>query len=52
MEDYYYEEYDWETIKVETNDVIFFPGWLVHRTQPNLVDEGRYVMSLNIKHIN
>ena len=43
---------EWVTIDVKTNDVIFFPGWLVHRTQPNKVDEGRYVMSLNVRHLN
>tara|TARA_B100001250_G_C19561388_1_gene683458 strand:+ start:73 stop:801 length:729 start_codon:yes stop_codon:yes gene_type:complete len=43
---------DWATIDVKTNDVLFFPGWLLHRTQPNLVDEGRYVMSLNIRHVD
>tara|TARA_B100000945_G_C20192564_1_gene507592 strand:- start:34 stop:690 length:657 start_codon:yes stop_codon:yes gene_type:complete len=52
IEDYYHREYDWVTIPVKTNDVIFFPGWLLHRTEPNQVDEKRYVMSINIKHVD
>ena len=52
IEDYYHNEYDWVTIPVKTNDVIFFPGWLLHRTEPNQVDEKRYVMSINIKHVD
>ena len=47
-----HNEYDWVTIPVKTNDVIFFPGWLLHRTEPNQVDEKRYVMSINIKHVD
>ena len=45
---YYRSELDWMTIPVETNDVIFFPGWLLHRTEVNHTKEGRYVMSINI----
>ena len=52
VDTYYYEGKDWVTIDVKTNDVIFFPGWLLHRTEPNKVDEGRYVMSLNVRHLN
>ena len=52
IEDYYHREYDWVTIPVKTNDVIFFPGWLLHRTEPNQVDEKRYVMSINVKHVD
>jgi len=52
VDTYYYEGKDWVTIDVKTNDVIFFPGWLLHRTEPNKVDEGRYVMSLNVRHMN
>ena len=45
-----YHEYDmdWAEIEVNTNDVLFFPGWLVHSTEPNASFENRYVMSLNI----
>ncbi len=45
---YYRSELEWMTIPVETNDVIFFPGWLLHRTEVNHTKEGRYVMSINI----
>lgn len=31
-----------------TGDVLFFPGWLSHRVQPNVTDKNRVVMSLNI----
>lgn len=43
---------DWELIPVETNDVLFFPGWLWHKTQVNNNENGedRYVMSCNIRH--
>ena len=47
--DWYYRiELEWMTIPVETNDVIFFPGWLLHRTEVNHTTKGRYVMSINI----
>lgn len=47
---YYYwdEEMDWIPVDVETNDVLFFPGWLKHRTEVNNSEENRYIMSLNI----
>jgi uncharacterized protein (TIGR02466 family) len=48
--DYYYydNQKEWMPIEVKTNDVLFFPGWLTHKTEKNLSDEHRYVMSLNI----
>lgn len=40
--------YDWKTVKVETGDVLFFPGFLRHRTEKNLSNEDRLVMTTNI----
>ncbi len=40
--------YEWTQIPVESGDVIIFPGWINHRTQKNLSDEDRYVMSINV----
>ena len=34
-------------LEVKTGDVLFFPGWLMHSTEPSQSDEGRYVMSTN-----
>ena len=45
----YWNGMEWEAIDVKTNDVIFFPGWLRHKTEKNTSDESRYVMSANIK---
>lgn len=46
---YYYDnQKEWLPIEVKTNDVLFFPGWLTHKTEKNLSNEHRYVMSLNI----
>jgi len=45
---YYDEKMDWEYIEVESGDVLFFPGWLTHKTETNNSNKDRYVMSLNI----
>lgn len=47
---YYYfdDKREWEYIEVESGDVLFFPGWMTHKTEKNLSDKDRYVMSLNI----
>jgi len=45
---YYDRQKDWSPIEVKTNDVLFFPGWLTHKTEKNLSTDNRYVMSLNI----
>lgn len=39
----------YKELECNTNDVIIFPGWLVHRTQPNKTDQERIVMTFNIK---
>lgn len=38
----------WGPIEVETNDVLFFPGWLTHKTESNSTDNPRYVLSTNV----
>lgn len=45
---YFDEGLNWKPIEVKTNDVLFFPGWLEHKTEKNLSNENRYVISLNI----
>tara|TARA_B100000676_G_scaffold312713_1_gene388411 strand:+ start:2958 stop:3575 length:618 start_codon:yes stop_codon:yes gene_type:complete len=45
---YYDQGMDWEYIDVHTNDVLFFPGWLTHKTEVNKTNKDRYVMSLNV----
>ena len=45
---YYDMGMDWEYIDVQTNDVLFFPGWLTHKTEVNETNNDRYVMSLNV----
>lgn len=39
----------WREIKVTTGDVLIFPGWLYHKTQPSSTDESRIVCTYNIK---
>ena len=39
----------YKEVPCETNAVVIFPGWLRHRTQPNLTDQERIVMTFNIK---
>jgi len=38
----------WGKIEVETNDVLFFPGWLTHKTEKNNTNNPRYVLSTNM----
>lgn len=40
----------WSTIPTKTNDVLIFPSWLQHRTQPNLSNEDRWVLTTNFSH--
>ena len=47
-EEYHMAQYDFIPIDVRTNDVLFFPGWLSHKTEKNAHDELRYVMSWNV----
>ena len=38
----------WKEVPVKTGDVLFFPGWINHRTQENTTNEERIVMTYNI----
>ena len=42
------EEELWKAVPCETNDILIFPGWIKHRTQPNLIDNDRIVLTMNI----
>lgn len=39
----------WKTVQLEENDVVFFPGWIKHRTEINTSKEDRYVLTMNFK---
>lgn len=39
----------WKQIECKSGDILIFPGWLKHRTQPNMSDEDRIVLTLNIR---
>ena len=41
------QETIWRLIEVKTNDILVFPGWLQHKTQPNVTDEDRVVLTFN-----
>lgn len=38
----------WVDCVCETNDILLFPGWLQHRTQPSQSNEDRIVFTVNI----
>ncbi len=42
----------WKAVPCKTNDILIFPGWLKHRTQPNLTNNRRIVMTMNIGSAN
>lgn len=46
QDDRYYKS--WFSVTVEPGDVLFFPGWMSHRTQPNKSVEDRWILSANI----
>ena len=41
-------EADWKTIPAVTGDVLLFPGWIRHKTQPSQSDEERWVITTNV----
>jgi len=43
---------DWRYIDVETNDVLFFPGFIEHQTERSEANDKRYIMSVNINYVN
>jgi uncharacterized protein (TIGR02466 family) len=42
----------WKKVPAKTGDVLIFPGWLRHRTEPNNSNERRWVLTTNfsLKH--
>jgi hypothetical protein len=42
--------YPWLEVPVKTNDVLIFPGWLVHKTEKSKSEIDRYVMTINLKY--
>ncbi len=46
---YHDKGFDWEAVDVESGDILFFPGWLTHKTEVNSSEHDRYVMSMNIR---
>ena len=42
----------WRYIGVDTNDVIFFPGFVEHQTERSESNEKRYIMSININYLH
>tara|TARA_B100000575_G_scaffold99874_1_gene79685 strand:+ start:239 stop:1186 length:948 start_codon:yes stop_codon:yes gene_type:complete len=42
----------WRYIGVDTNDVIFFPGFLEHQTERSQSNDKRYIMSININYVD
>ena len=46
------DDMSWSYIPVRTNDVIFFPGWLRHKTEVNnnVENKSRFIMSLNVRY--
>lgn len=38
----------WTDCVCETNDILIFPGWIDHRTQPSNSQEDRIVFTMNI----
>lgn len=43
---------EWCEIPAIEGDVLFFPGWMQHRSQPNLVPEDRWILSTNYVNFN
>ena len=42
------EDEPFVAVPCKTNDVLIFPGWLKHRTQPNKSTEDRIVLTINM----
>jgi len=48
-EDNLQSHYPWRIIPVEENDILIFPGWLEHKTEPSESDGRRICLTLNYK---
>lgn len=40
-------DWAWKEIPTITGDILIFPAWLIHRTQKNSSNEGRWVLTTN-----
>ncbi len=40
-------DWAWKEIPTMSGDVLIFPSWLIHRTQQNKTNEGRWVLTTN-----
>lgn len=38
---------EWAPVPVVSGDVLFFPGWMQHRSQENTVNHSRWILSSN-----
>jgi uncharacterized protein (TIGR02466 family) len=47
MKEYDEEQFNWKIVPAKTGDILIFPGWLRHRTQPNASDASRWVLTTN-----
>jgi uncharacterized protein (TIGR02466 family) len=47
MKNFDEEQFNWKKVEAKTGDVLIFPGWIKHRTQPNESDENRWVLTSN-----
>ena len=46
-EDNLQAHYPWRIIPVEQNDILIFPGWLEHKTEPSKAIGRRICLTLN-----
>ena len=42
------DDNNWITVPVQTGDVLFFPGFIKHRTEKNNSTEDRFVLTVNM----
>lgn len=40
----------WKEVPTVSGDILVFPSWLIHRTQENKTNEGRWVLTTNFVH--
>jgi uncharacterized protein (TIGR02466 family) len=46
------DDWEWKTIPAITGDVLLFPGWVRHRTEPSKTNEERWVLTSNVLAMN
>jgi uncharacterized protein (TIGR02466 family) len=47
---YYHDDpqWMWKSVPITSGDVLVFPGWLIHKTEKNMSQEDRWVLTTNI----